>query len=75
MWLRLCRSGSHLFQELNASLQIQAKVNEHPVDAFSFVLLLLQNKHVVVEELLQLLVGEVDAQLLKAVELRQGRRW
>jgi hypothetical protein len=33
---------------------------------------LLKNEHVVVEELLQLLVGEVDAKLLETVELRFG---
>lgn len=60
----------HLFQELNASLQVQAKVDEDPLYAFSLVLLLLQHEHVVVEELLQFLVGKVDAQLLEAVELR-----
>ena len=45
-----------------------------PFDAFLSVLLLLQDKHVVVEELLELLVGEVDAQLLKGVELRRKKK-
>ncbi|ETE60060.1 hypothetical protein L345_14201, partial [Ophiophagus hannah] len=57
----------YLFQKLNASLEIETKVNEDPVDAFSLVFLLLQHKHVVVEKLLQLFVGEVDAELFKAV--------
>lgn len=59
----------HLLQEFYAGLQVQAKVNEDPVNALLLVLFLLQHKHVVIEELLQLLISEVDAQLLKAVEL------
>ena len=59
----------YLFNELNAGSQVHPKVNECPFNAFLFVLLLLQHKHVVVEKLLQFLIGEVDAQLLEAVEL------
>lgn len=65
-WLML-----YLLNQVDASLQVQAKVNEDPFNAFLLVFFLLQNKHVVVEELLQLLVGEVDTQLLKAVELQE----
>ena len=70
----------HLLNEVDAGLQVHAKVDELPLDALLLVLLLLQHEHVVVEELLQLLIGEVDAELLKAVELwgREGRgrvRW
>ena len=61
--------GPHLLNEVNAGLQVQAKVDEDPVNALPLVLLLLQQKHVLVEELLQLLVGEVDTQLFKAVKL------
>jgi hypothetical protein len=35
------------------------------------VFFLLQNKHMMVEELLQLLIAEVDAQLLETVELKR----
>ena len=59
-----------LFNELNASSQVHPKVNEFPFNAFLLVLLLFQHEHVVVEELLQFLIGEVDAQLLKAVEIK-----
>ena len=59
----------YFFDEVDASLQVKAKVDEGPFDAFSLVLLLLQDEHVVVEKLLQFLIGEVDAQLLKAVQL------
>ena len=38
-----------------------------PLDAFLLVLLLLQCEHVLVELLLELLVGVVDAELLKRV--------
>ena len=62
----------HLLDEVDAGLQVHAEVNELPLDALLLVLLLLQHEHVVVEELLQLLVGEVDAQLLEAVELQAG---
>ncbi len=61
---------THLFNEINTSLQIHAKVNELPFNTLLLVFLLLQHKHVVVEELLQLLISEVDAQLLKGVELQ-----
>lgn len=60
----------YLFNEFNAGSQVHSKVNELPVNSFLFVLLLLQHKHVVVEELLQFLIGEIDAQLLQAVELQ-----
>lgn len=57
----------YLFNEVDGSLQVQAEIDELPVDAFLAVLLLLQDEHVVVEELLQTLVSVVDAQLLKGV--------
>ena len=59
----------HLLDEVDAGLQVQAEVDEDPVNALPLVLLLLQHEHVVVEKLLQFLIGEVDAQLLQAVEL------
>ena len=57
--------------ELNAGLQVQAEVDEAPLDALPLVLLLLQDEHGVVEQLLQLLVCVVDAQLLKGVILQE----
>ena len=45
------------------------KINENPVNSFLLVLFLLKDEHVVVEELLQTLVGVVDTQLLEGVEL------
>lgn len=61
---------AYLFEELNASLQIHTEVDKDPVNALGLVLLLLKHEHVVVEELLQFLVTEVDADLLEAVELK-----
>ena len=63
------RSQTDLLNELNAGGQVHPEVDELPLDAFLLVLLLLQHEHVVVEKLLQFLVGEVDAQLLQAVIL------
>lgn len=60
---------SYLLDEVNAGLKVQAEVDELPLDALSLVLLLFEDEHVVVEELLQFLVGEVDAKLLKGVVL------
>lgn len=44
-----------------------------PVDVLQVVLLLLQLEDVTDEELLQVLVGEVDAQLLEAAGRRTER--
>ena len=57
-----------LLHELDGGLQIHAEVHHLPLDALPDVLLLLQHEHVVVEELLQLLVTEIDANLLEGVE-------
>ncbi len=57
--------------ELDAGQQVEAEVDEVPLDALSLVLLLLQDEHGVVEELLQTLVGIVNAELLEGVVLRQ----
>ncbi len=62
---------AHLLYKLNAGSQVHTKVNELPFDSLLLVLLLLQHKHVVVEKLLQFFIGEVDAQLLQAVELKK----
>ena len=59
----------YLLNELNADSQVHAEVNEIPGNSLLHVLLLLQNKHGVVEKLLQFLIDEVDAQLLQGVEL------
>lgn len=63
----------YLLDQVNAGQQVHSKVNELPVYAFPGVLLLLQHKHVVVEELLEFLVCEVNAKLLKPIELRNSK--
>ena len=60
---------AHLLHELDAGLQVHTEIHKDPVDTFTFVLFLLKYEHVMVEKLLQLLVGEVDAKLLETVEL------
>ncbi len=65
-------NSKNLLNELNASSQVHAEVNELPNNALLLVLLLFQNKHGVVEKLLQFLISEVDAQLLHAVVLEKG---
>jgi len=57
-----------LLNELDTSGQIHTEIDGLPVDTFLGVLFLFKNEHMVVEELLELLVGEVDAQLLEGVE-------
>lgn len=52
-------------------MEVKAKVDESPLNAFTLVFLLLQDEHGMVEELLQLLIGVVDTQLLEGVELEQ----
>merc|ERR1712037_460191 len=59
-----------LLKHDDGSSQVHAEVHHHPVNALPHVLLLLHNKHVVVEELLKFLVDKVDGDLLKAVVLK-----
>merc|ERR1719315_538676 len=58
-----------LLNELNGDNQIHTKVDESPLDALALVLFLLLNEHVMVEELLETLVGVVDKELFQDVEL------
>ncbi len=62
--------SSYLFDKLNTGLQIHTEVNENPINALPLILFLLEHEHVVVEKLLQPLVGEVDAKLLETVVLK-----
>lgn len=65
-----CVYAIYLFNKVNAILEIHAKINESPFDPFTLVLFLFQHKHVMVKELLEFLVCEVNAELLKTVELQ-----
>lgn len=46
-----------------------AEIHVFPFNVFTLVLVLLQDEHVVVEELLKLLVCIIDTQLFEAVDL------
>ena len=64
------RQNPHWFlDQINSGLEVQPEVDVLPLEALALVLLLLQHEHGVVEELLQLLVRVVDAELLERVEL------
>merc|ERR1712223_2174190 len=54
----------------DASLQIHAKVNIGPFNTFPDIFFLLQHKHVLVEELLELLITEVDTNLFKTIVVK-----
>ena len=58
-----------LLDQLVGDDQVHAEAHEVPLDALALVFLLLLDEHVVVEELLQPLVGVVDEELLQDVEL------
>merc|ERR1712012_213266 len=58
-----------LLEHDDGSSQVHAEVNHDPVNALANVFLLLNDEHVVVEELLKLLVHKVDGDLLEAVVL------
>nr|CAH7753272.1 unnamed protein product [Callosobruchus chinensis] len=58
-----------LVDQIDGRLQIKPEIDEFPFDPFPLILLLLQNEHGVVEQLLKLLVGIVDAQLFERVQV------
>ena len=58
-----------LLDQIDCGLEIEAEIDEIPLNAFLLVFFLLEDEHGVVEELLQLLVGVVDAELLERVHL------
>lgn len=62
-------SSWYLLNQFDTCEEIHAKVYELPLNALLSVFFLFEDEHVVVEELLKLLVGEVDTELLEAVEL------
>ena len=68
--LKNSQQAHWLLKHVNAFLQIHSKVNIGPVNALTNIFLLLKDKHVLVEELLQFLITEVDANLLKAIVVK-----
>ena len=73
--VHMSRNAIYLLDKVDAGLQIHTEVDELPVDALLFVFFLFQHEHVMVEELLQTLVGVVDTQLLECVVLKKGKVW
>merc|ERR1719193_454673 len=59
--------GHGLLKHVNALLQIHTEVDVGPIQTFPDIHLLLKGEHVLVEELLELLVDVVDANLLETV--------
>jgi hypothetical protein len=60
----------YLLDQIDTSEQVHSEIDESPVDALLLIFFLLKYEHVVVKELLELLVGEVNAKLLKPIVLR-----
>lgn len=69
MYVECGSSSTNLFNQINTGQQVHTEIDEGPINTFLLVFFLLQNEHVMVEELLQLLVGEVNTQLLETVVL------
>merc|ERR1711899_265614 len=59
-----------LFKHGDAFLQVHAKVNIAPFKTLPDIFLLFQDKHVLVEKLLELLIGKVDTNLFKAIVVK-----
>jgi len=57
--------AAYLLNKFDSRLKIKTEVDESPLNAFALVFFLFKLEHRVVEQLLQLLVCVVDAQLLK----------
>lgn len=70
MDIRDVSTRGYLLDQLNTGSQVHSEVNKLPDDTLFLILLLLEDKHVVIEELLQFLIGEVDTQLLETVILK-----
>ena len=64
------RQNTHrLLNQIDSRLQIETEIDVFPLETLALVLLLLQNEHGMVEQLLQFLVRIVNAQLLERVKL------
>lgn len=50
----------YLFNEIYGGLKVQTEIYEDPFNSLSLVFFLLENKHMVIEKLLQFLVREID---------------
>lgn len=59
----------YLFDQFDRRLEIQTEIDERPLYAFAFVLLLLKNEHEVIEKLLQSFVGVIYTELIETIVL------
>merc|ERR550519_2229927 len=59
-----------LLKHDDGSSQVHAEVHHDPVNTFLHILLLFNNEHVVVKELLELLVHKIDGDLFESVVLK-----
>lgn len=50
----------YLFNKIYGGLKVQTEIYEDPFNSLSLVFFLLENKHMVIEKLLQFLVREID---------------
>lgn len=62
-------NACHLLKEIYGGLQVQFDIRWRPFDAFLLIFLLYLHEIAVIVELLELLVGEVDAELLETIVL------
>merc|ERR1712198_86365 len=70
LFLKHGQDAHLLLNQFNGDNQVHTEVDESPLDALSLVLFLLLDKHVVVEELLETLIGVVNQKLLQDIELK-----
>lgn len=62
----------YLLYKVYAGLEVHTKIDKFPFNSFSLVLFLFKDEHMVVEELLQLFVRKIDAQLFETIKLENG---
>merc|ERR1719219_783350 len=70
LFLKNSQKTHWLLKHGDTFLQIHTKVNISPIETFPNIFLLLQGEHVLVEELLQFLIGKVDTNLFKAIVVK-----
>lgn len=59
----------YLLDQINGGLKIQTEIHKFPIDVFPSVFFLFQNEHRMIEKLLQLFIGVINAQLFEGVQL------
>merc|ERR1712024_214031 len=70
LFLKNGKKTHGLLKHGDTFLQIHAKVHIGPFNTFPDTFFLLQHKHVLVEELLELLITEVDTNLFKTIVVK-----